>query len=223
MKILFIIFVCIFARSEATVPESTRIEYALKFHEAFVLQSIGQSTQAFNLFLEAFRLGTNAGESSKKLQIVADLFYWYRQHGACTKLFGKQPIDREKIQSEYCNCEKGHEDNEKTYYYSQRPSTAKTSHRNAILARVPDYRSEYGTNPQQAALVRDFIFGSGEIIAGLFAICAGRTACTTGLGLSMIYSGVKTVWNAGNTMWAQHESALLELKKLTDRAEAIAK
>jgi hypothetical protein len=91
------------------------------------------------------------------------------------------------------------------------------------LAQIPDYRSEYGTNPQQAALVRDFIFGAGEVIAGVLAITIGKSPHTFAIGAPMVYSGVKTMWNSGNMLWAQHESALLELKKVTDRAENVAK
>ncbi len=43
------------------------------------------------------------------------------------------------------------------------------------------------------------------------------------IGAPMLYSGIKTMWHAGNMLVAQHESALLELKKVTDRAEAAAK
>ena len=92
-----------------------------------------------------------------------------------------------------------------------------------ILAAIPDYQSEYGTNPQQAALVRDFIYGVGEVIAGVFVISVGKSALASGIGIPLVSSGIKTLWNSGNALWEQHESALLELKKLTDRAESVAK
>lgn len=216
--LLFVISGCVFGE----VPENTRKEYAIKFHEAFVLQSMGRSTVAFHHFLEAFNLGKNSGESSAKLQIIADLFYWYRQHGACMRLFGKQPSERDKIHGEYCNCSESHELDE-TINRSLWRLPIIASPQGIILAVIPDYRSEYGTNPQQAVLVRDFIFGAGEIIAGVLLISVGKSIVSTGLGSSMVYSGVKTMWNTGNMLWGQHESALLELKKLTDRAQAVAK
>lgn len=73
-KIVFLTFI-ILAYSTAsakTIHEKTRTEYALKFHEAFILQSVGQSTSAFNRFQEAFCQGTESGESAKKLQIVTN-------------------------------------------------------------------------------------------------------------------------------------------------------
>jgi len=217
--LLFLLFTCFLNSSYAVTSESKRREYALKFHEAFVLQSIGLSTQAFNRFLDAFNLGMKEGESSRKLQVIADLFYWYRQHGACMKLFGRQPYSREKILGEYCNCGESHDSNTSAFRTNRRVSVLAASHHGMVLAEIPDYRSEYGTTPEQAALVRDFIFGAGEIIAGVLAISIGRSAAAVVLGAPMIYSGVKTMWSSGNMLWAKHESALLELKQVTDRAE----
>lgn len=138
------------------------------------------------------------------------------------KLFGRQPADREKIHAEYCNCGKDHED-DNPYFRTSRRLPIAAPHHGWVLAVVPDYRSEFGTSPQQAALVRDFVFGAGEIIAGVLSITLGKSGTTTALGISMVYSGGKTVWNAGNMLWAQHQSALQELKKITDRAEVVSK
>lgn len=187
------------------------------------MQSVGQSTAGFSRFLEAFNAGMSAGESSKKLQVIADLFYWYRQHGACMKLFGKQPTDREKILGEYCNCGNEHKDDSLLYRSYYRVPVIAAPHHGLVLARIPDYRSEFGISPQQAALIRDFIFGTGEIIGGILCYTAGKSPTTKSLGLSMLYSGVKTAWNAGNALVAQHYGALQELKTIMDRAEEVSK
>lgn len=49
------------------VPDSVRRGYPLKFHEAFILQSAGLSTQAFYTFKEAFQEASGAGETPQKL------------------------------------------------------------------------------------------------------------------------------------------------------------
>lgn len=135
------------------------------------------------------------------------------------KLFGRQPYSREKIHGEYCNCGESHDSVTSSFRTNRRIPIIAAPHHGMVLASIPDYQSEYGTTPEQAALVRDFIFGAGEIIAGVLAISIGRSGAAVVLGAPMIYSGVKTMWSSGNMLWAKHESALLELKKVTDRAE----
>lgn len=49
------------------VPETVRKDYALKFEEAFSLQSYGLSTKAFYLFQEAYQTALQAGEVPQKL------------------------------------------------------------------------------------------------------------------------------------------------------------
>ncbi len=224
LKLIF--YVLIFFGSAAhssEPPESVRKGYALKFHEAFILQSIGQSTGAFNRFLEAFQQGTDAGESPKKLQAAANLFYWYRQHGACLKLFGQQPSFRERISGEYCNCGKNHGYGETVRRFSLKPPIVPQAQHSLLLAKIPDYRSEYGTSPEQAAIIREFMFGTGEVIAGIFCITVGSSFGVTGLGWYLAQDGGRTIWNTMNHLWTIHETALVNLKKLTDEAESVAK
>ena len=71
------------------IPETVRKEYANKFYHAFRLQCEGRSGQAFYSFQEGFLKGKQAGESIVKLQIIADLFYWYRRNGNHLKLFSR--------------------------------------------------------------------------------------------------------------------------------------
>jgi hypothetical protein len=186
------------------------------------LQSIGKSTQSFDRFLEAFRLGTKVGESSKKLQVIADMFYWYRQHGSCLKLFGKQPSYRERIDGEYCNCEEKHEYDERVArILNARPLISVTSLPiSSALCKVPDYHSEYGTNPKQAATVREFMFGIGEVIAGIFGYCV---IPFKGQSFALTTHGVYLIGSSLHNLYTEHEIALLEFKKLTDEAEAVAK
>jgi len=79
-KIIFFIFFLgtnIFADGTSTL----RQEYSQKLLNAFELQNAGLSTQAFYTFSDAFQQGIKAGESSSKLQVIADIFYWYRKYG----------------------------------------------------------------------------------------------------------------------------------------------
>ena len=218
-----IAFLCFFVFCSniysANTSENIRKEYVLKFHEAFVLQSVGKSTQAFDRFLEAFRLGTNAGEPPKKLQVIANLFYWYRQHGSCMKLFGKQPSFRERIDGEYCNCGEKHEYDERAFF--RKPVLAAPQHHLAVtLAKVPDYQSEYGTNPRQAATVREFLFGVGEVIAGVFVCYASPY---WGAGAGLVGHGVYQIGSSLHSLWTEHDAAMWELQKLINEAEAAVK
>jgi|SRR3989344_4662309 len=83
------------------VPTSTRQEYAVKLHQAFLLQCEGKSGQAFNSFQSGFQQGIKAGESPIKLQVIADLFYWYRKYGNHLKLFATTPTGGNIITDEY--------------------------------------------------------------------------------------------------------------------------
>jgi hypothetical protein len=73
------------------VPESVRRNYALKFHEAFILQSSGLSTKAFYLFKDAYNEALAAGETPAKVYLMDELFRWYRTHGSWMHLFGRKP------------------------------------------------------------------------------------------------------------------------------------
>lgn len=56
------------------VPESTRLRYALKFHEAFIAQSFGYSTRSFEIFKEAYQEALRVGETVQKVALIEDLF-----------------------------------------------------------------------------------------------------------------------------------------------------
>jgi hypothetical protein len=165
-----ILCICIFGYSlcySANIPDTVKKEYALKFHEAFILQSVGNSTQAFFTFQNAFQQGTQVGESPQKLQAIANLFYWYRKYGSHLDLFGKEPGYNERISDAYHgqDCKYRLKKN-----YHKNSSKHKSSDYNVtycpppayLLGMVPDY-SEWGKNPRQASQVRNFMFGVGEI------------------------------------------------------------
>lgn len=63
-RILFLLCVCYNAFTE--IHESIRRVCALKMHEGFLLQSIGQSTSAFFTFNEGYQNALMGGVSVKK-------------------------------------------------------------------------------------------------------------------------------------------------------------
>lgn len=189
------------------VPESAREEYAVKLHQAFVLQCEGKSTQAFYSFQNGFQQGIKAGESSAKLQVVADLFYWYRRYGNHLKLFAKIPTGDNVITDEYKgkNC---------------------TRHRSckAIQPGGSNRYSEFGNDPQQARKVQDFMFGVGELISGIFLISVcPESFLFIGGGAGLVTHGFYTIKDSLHDLWTQHEIELFELQKLSERANQASK
>jgi len=49
----FLLMTCNCFAATSDIPASVRLSYALKFHDAFILQSCGLSTMSFNRFAEA--------------------------------------------------------------------------------------------------------------------------------------------------------------------------
>lgn len=170
----------------STVPESVRNKYASDMFEAFITQSQGKSTLAFFQFDVAREHAKKAGENILNLIAIEKLFVWYRMYGTSLRLFYKTPIGDNRINGEYRP-------------YSQLPSYG-------------NYQSEWGNNPEQARLIREFIAGVGEVISGVF--CAAVTGPTPfgyfagGVALD----GGYRIFTSLNSLWAQHQAALIALK-----------
>jgi len=161
------------------------------------------STQAFYSFQEGFQQGIQAGESAVKLQVVADLFYWYRKYGTHLNLFTKPPIGNNLITDEY----KGQ--NCKRY-----------KHNNASHLREMDRYSEWGNNPEQARKIQDFMFGVGELISGIFIVAVfPESLLVFGGGAGLITHGVYTIKESLHDLWTQHQIELFELEKISERAK----
>ena len=137
LSFLFTLKICCIFAGTRDVPESVRKEYAEKFHEAFVTQCNGQSTRAFWIFKEAYQRALEAGEEASKAQLMNSLFTWYREHGSPMRLFLVEPTGREVIHP---------------------PTRLPRMHIGPY-----GYQSEYGRTPEQAAKVREFMYGVGVL------------------------------------------------------------
>jgi hypothetical protein len=162
-------------------------KYASDMYDAFWLQSQGKSTLASFQFQSALEEAKKAGESVLRIIAIEQLFIWYRTYGSSLKLFFKEPTGTDKIHGQH------------------RSSLSPSSNAN-----VP-FKSEWGNTPEQAAQVRDFMFGVGEVISGIF--CA---TLSSGWGITIsfgvIYNGCTRIYSALNNIWAGHE-AMISLKQ----------
>lgn len=75
----------------------------------------------------------------------------------------------------------------------------------------PAFQSEWGKTPEQAAQVRNFMFGVGEVISGIF--CA---TVSSGWGIAiaggLVLNGVDRMYSSLNNIWAGHQ-AMISLKE----------
>ncbi len=60
-------------------------------HNAFLIQSIGETTLAYRTFKNAYQGAIQEGEPLAKLQPVHDLFVWYRTYGWSCKITNPAP------------------------------------------------------------------------------------------------------------------------------------
>jgi len=168
------------------VPESVRNKYASDMFQAFAIQSYGKSTAAFCQFEIAREEAKKAGENVLKLIAIEKLFAWYRMYGTSLKLFYQNPTGHDRIQGEY------------------------KSHTKRLNSNY-NYQSEWGNNPEQARLIREFMFGVGEIIAGVFCVTvSGGIFSTIAWGVAI--DGGNRIYSSLNSLWAQHQTELLALK-----------
>jgi hypothetical protein len=172
----------------STVPSPIKDDYASGMFGAFVTQSYGKSTIAFCQFNVAREKAKKAGENPLKIIAIERLFAWYRIYASSLNLYNKRPIGNDRINGEY------------------RPACVNTP-----LASIA-YESEWGNSPEQARLVRDFMFGVGEVIAGVF--CASVSGGVFGLfgGGAVAFDGTTRIFSSLNALWASHQTELASLK-----------
>jgi len=172
----------------SSVPEPIRNKYASDMFTAFVTQSQGKSTVAFFQFDVAREQAKKAGENILNLIAIEKLFVWYRIYGTSLRLFYKNPTGTDYINGEYKS-------------YSQKLSVS----RNCQL--------EWSNNPEQSRLIREFMFGVGEVISGVF--CAAVTGPTPFGYFSggVALDGGCRIFTSLNSLWAQHQAALIALKE----------
>ena len=155
--------------------------------EAFVTQSYGKSTVAFYQFDVAREKAKKAGENPLKIIAIERLFYWYRTYASSLNLYNKRPTGDDRIRGEY------------------RPLSI-----NQPLALM--YESEWGNNPEQARLVREFMWGVGEVVAGVFCITVGNVVFGT-IGFGAGVDGVNRMFSSLNSLWTNHQTELQALKE----------
>lgn len=192
-KFFVCFFLCIASICLAEVPESARSIYASRFYRAFEMQCYGKSASAYAQFRSAYDEAIKAGESIAKLAVIEKLFIWYRTYGTSCSLFAEAPKGWDKIQGEY---------------------------KNPNLTYGGDYQSEWGKTPEQASLVRTFMFGVGECISGVFCVVVGSLPIKA-TGVSLCIDGFYRMYDSLNSAYALHERAILDLKKCEEAAKKI--
>lgn len=82
------------------------------------------------------------------------------------------------------------------------------------------YKSEWGKTPEQAALIRTFMLGVGELISGVFCVIIGSIPIKA-VGVSLCTDGFHRMYDSLNGAYALHERALLDLKQCEETASKI--
>ena len=179
------------------IPEELRELYAQKMHEAFFLQSLGRSTQAFYKSKEAYEDAVKAGESLNKLNVILELFRWYRKYGyaAGVMLHPSGCVDEYRAPTSKKGFA-GKKNCSQDFPYLINHELDCTFLTSLSAAYEYDYESEWGKSPDQAKYVRQFMLGVGMCISGVFIVTinppvlgkAGWGLCST--GFVQMYQGL---------------------------------
>lgn len=174
------------------VPDSVRMDIALKMHNGFCLQSLGHSSSAAILFNDTYREAAAAGISPKKLTAIGNLFMWYRKYGRYLGLFEASGKDR--IIDEYWLYSKG-----------ARKKTAVESYDEAL---------------EIAEISRDMIFGVAEILGGLLGV-AFLPELATKVGAGVLGSdGALRIWAGFNRLKKKNDQIAKEFRDRLHDIEA---
>ena len=149
-------------------------------------------------------MAQKAGESTQKLRLLNELFVWYRKYGYSLGVMSTPSGCSDEYQSE------------------DQPRRVSAFHLPSLfvpLARIPDYHSEFGNTPEQAAQVREFLFAIGETVSGIFCITLSG-GIIYGTGFTLVIDGAKRMFFILSNMWTQHERSLLELKKMGNKGHS---
>jgi len=183
---LFFLFNFITLQAKSTdISQTLRNTYSSNLYSAFFLQSQGKSNVAFIQFDSAREEAKKAGENPLKIAAIEQLFYWYRKYGSALNLFAKNPTGHDRIIDEY------------------RPRSYNSLGTNPY----DGYKSEWGKTPEQAALVRTFMVGVGELISGVF-IATVNPGWGYAIGGVLWYDGVSRIYDSLNNLWANHEAMI---------------
>jgi hypothetical protein len=196
LMLLLIRFSGLFAASNET-PQVNKQMYVDYFYRAFYAQCQGKSLAAMTQFNVAYQEAEKSGEDQRKLNFLRQLFVWYRTFGHASFLFAQEPIGYDQIVGEY-----------------KRPYANYNQHG------IGYNGSEWGNNPEQAALVREFMMGVAETIGSIFGLAATSGLSFT-LSVGFVIDGVTRMSSTLIRLWSQHESAMLEWKKIESAAQTL--
>lgn len=198
MKIIFILlqFVyCFFVGCSENIPITKKVEYGSKMNAAFSWQAAGQSTIAFAVFEDGYRLACQAGEAPKKLEPIRQLFFWYRAHGYRLGLTAPPAHDYDRIYGADCK------------YQSYKTVNSISSTRDEVI---------------RDARRREYLMGVSEIISGLLGVWLIPSATAKRIAGTVAIGGVRRLWNIYQDVQTERDLALLELRKITNQAEIVA-
>ena len=82
MKFLILFLSIAITSYSKEISLNIKLEYASRMNEAFSWQAEGHSTTAFAVFDDGLQKAYKAGESSRKLEPIRQMFVWYRTYGA---------------------------------------------------------------------------------------------------------------------------------------------
>lgn len=203
-RCLFCFCLCFLQVIDASqrVIQTTRQNYSQRFYNAFLIQSIGETRMAYHVFKGAFQDAQKAGESPSKLDVMNQLFIWYRKYGwsygvmahpsNCTDEFRRLEWEED-------------DDEEEDEFYLVSTKETQCSSQN--------YQSEWGKTPQQAKYIRNFMFGVAEITAAIFAV---QIATPMGYVIATTagFDGIGRIFDSLNEAWADYEEGRLRLKSI---------
>ncbi len=207
MKLLIIatFLFCSSLTANANVPLTARENYSRRLHNAFMIQSIGETRVAYRAFKAAYQDALAAGESLSKLRVINDLFVWYRTYGWSCGIM---------MEPARCSGEHGGDWN-RNYQYDNLS-------KNLCFGENINYQAEWNADPRRAKHVRNYIIGVAEILSFIFL--ANVPVPGGGLVSALLLSdGFNRIVNSLHDAYSERQQLIYELKKIEARAAASVK
>jgi hypothetical protein len=197
---IFLFFLFLSTIGIASPNESARQYYAGRMYNAFLIQSIGETRMAYRVFKGAYQDAQNAGESPRKLEIMNDMFIWYRTYGWSCGV---------SIRPSFCEDEW-----RPNHYFSKRLNQISGP------GQVNYQREWQKEDPEKAKHVRNYFIGLGEFMAGLFCVVNFPTPVGLFVGGSLGSDGIARIINSFNDGWETRQKRILEMKALEQKAQS---
>jgi len=217
-RILCILIFCSGIINASSAPLISRQNYVQRMYNAFLIQSIGETRIAYLVFNNAFQDAKNAGESPKKLEVMNQLFIWYRKFGwycdlmlypsGCTDEYGNSLFQthRESENDYFRNC----------IHPKNRPLSQ--------YAKEIDYQNEWKKDPRREKHVRNYFIGTAELMVGLF--CLANLSTPVGLigfaATAVGSDGISRIINSLNDAYSDRKDCMRELEKIDKKAKQAA-